>query len=125
MSVDVIVSLTLVGLASGWGLPRALSARWALVSALPLLNGAVLIAFVLGEDTYRDNGISRWDAYRSPGGALGPMLVLAVALTAVLAALLALAAFRGHRWLFRSVAGAAAVTGLLLVMVTIIGFSSN
>ena len=48
----------------------------------------MLTAYVFGEDSYRGNGISRWDAYRSPGGALGPMFVLSVALLAGCAALL-------------------------------------
>jgi len=48
----------------------------AALAALPLLNGALLAAYVFGEDSYRGNGISRWEAYRSPNGALGPMFVL-------------------------------------------------
>jgi hypothetical protein len=30
-----------------------------------LLDAVLLAAFVFGEDSYRDNGTSRWDAYRS------------------------------------------------------------
>ena len=38
--------------------------------ALPFANVALLLIFVFSEDSYRRNGISRWDAYRSPGGLL-------------------------------------------------------
>ena len=47
------------------------------------------------------NNISRWDAYRSPGGALGWTFVLSVALMAVCAAVLFYAGLRGRDGLLR------------------------
>jgi hypothetical protein len=73
--------------------PNRTSAGLAL---LPLIDAAVLVGFVFGEDSYRDNGISRWDAYR-----------------------------RGRRQLLASTACLAGTTALLLVTATIIGFSAN
>jgi hypothetical protein len=49
--------------------------RLAVVAALPLVTATLLAAYAFGEDGYRRNGVSRRDAYRSPGGALGAMLV--------------------------------------------------
>ena len=40
------------------------------LAALPLVNAVLVTVYVFGEDSYRGN-ISRWDTYRSPGGALG------------------------------------------------------
>ena len=81
--------------------------------------------YVLGEDSYRGNGISRWDAYRSPGGALGPMFVLSVGLMAVCAAALAYAALRGRERPVRVTALAGGLTCQVLLTATIVGFSSN
>lgn len=83
------------------------------------------MSYVLGEDDYRGNGISRWDAYRSPGGALGPMFVLSIGLLIVFAILLVFAALRGHSRLLRATARAAGITVLLLLTPTYIGFSVN
>lgn len=80
---------------------------------------------MFGEDSYRGNGISRWDAYRSPGGALGTMFVLSVGLMVVSAALLAYAGLRGRNRLLRVTAFAAGITALLLLTPTSIGFSLN
>ena len=55
-------------------------ARTCLLLAVPLAYVALLFAYVFGEDSYRGNGISRWDAYRSPSGALEPMFWATVAL---------------------------------------------
>ena len=124
--VNVGESLTLLILGSSWWWSsRTLSRSWALVAALPLVNAGILAAFVFGEDSYRDNGISRWDAYRSPGSALGPLFTVSVALMAVSACVLALAALRGNRLLFRALARLATLTALFLLTPTIIGFSSN
>jgi hypothetical protein len=41
--------------------------------------------------TVTENGISGWDAYRSPGGALGTMFVLLIALVVVCVAMIAYA----------------------------------
>lgn len=100
--------------------------RWpALLAVLPMLTAAVLVAYVFGEDSYRGNGISRWDAYRSPGGALGPMFVLSVGLMAAAAAVLAYAGVHGRAALLRATALAAGVTVLFLVVPTTLGFSLN
>ena len=90
-----------------------------------ILDAGVLIAFVFSEDTYRGGGISRWDAYRSPGGALGWMFVATVALLVSIAAALAYADVRRSRRLFRAVTLTGIGCALLLVVPTIIGFSTN
>ena len=95
------------------------------IAALPLVAAGLLTAYVFGEDTYRDNGTSRWDAYRSPGGALGWMFVLSVALMVACAALLARGGLRHDERLVRAAALAAALAVLLLLTPTIVGFSSN
>jgi hypothetical protein len=123
--VNLVVALLLVAVACIGRLTRGRGRRSALVAALPLVTAGVLTAYVFGEDSYRGNGISRWDAYRSPGGALGPMFVLSVGLMVVSAALLAYAGLRGRRRLLRLTALAAAITALLLVTSTAIGFNLN
>jgi hypothetical protein len=100
-------------------------ARQLLFSALLLLSAGLLTAYVFSEDTYRGGGISRWDAYRSPGGALGSMFVASVASLTLSAGLVAYAGLRNDSRLFRRVALGAGVCSLLLVMPTIIGFSTN
>jgi hypothetical protein len=123
---NTLVALSLFAVAGGAGwLTRGLTRRRAAVAILPLLNAAFLSAYVFGEDSYRKNGISRWDAYRSPGGALGPMFVVSVALMAVCAALLAYFGLRIRNRPFRAIAFAAGLIALLLVTPTIIGFSTN
>jgi hypothetical protein len=92
---------------------------------LPLSAAAVLSLYVFGEDSYRHSGISRWDAYRSPGGALGSMFVLSVALMASGGAALAYTSVRGRRRVFRAAAVTSGLVSLILVTATIIGFSSN
>jgi hypothetical protein len=118
--VSVLVGLILLALA-----PLSPTPRSALLAALPLLDAVVLVAFVFGEDSYRGNGISRWDAYRSPGGALGPMFIASVALLALSAGLIAYSALRGRRSLFRATAAAGGLVALLLVIPTIVGFTAN
>ena len=81
--------------------------------------------YVFGEDSYRRNGISRWDAYRSPGGALGPMFVLSVALMVGCAALLVYAGLQGSDRLLRVTALVGGLTSSVLLTATIIGFSVN
>jgi len=95
------------------------------LASLPLLIAAVLSVYVFGEDSYRGNGISRWDAYRSPGGALGSMFVLSVALMAVCAAGLVYAGLGAKERLFRVAAFAGGLTSLILLTATIIGFTAN
>jgi hypothetical protein len=96
-----------------------------LFSSLLLLTAGLLAAYVFSEDTYRDGGISRWDAYRSPGGALGGMFIASVASLTLSAALVAYSGFRNDSGLFRWAASGAGVCSLLLVVPTIIGFSTN
>lgn len=92
---------------------------------LPLLNGALLAAYVFGEDSYRDNGISRWEAYRSPNGALGPMFVLSVGVMVLCAALLIYAALRASGRLLGATALGGGIACIVLVLPTIAGFSLN
>ena len=80
---------------------------------------------VFGEDSYRDDGTSRWDAYRSPGGALGAMFVLSIALMVSGAALLAYSGLRNRTRVFRTTAFTCGLASLLVVTPTIIGFSTN
>ena len=68
---NFLVALALFAVAARERLVRWLSGRSVAVAALPLLNAVLLTLYVFDEDSYRGNGISRWDAYRSPGGALG------------------------------------------------------
>ena len=121
----VVAAVLLAAAAAGRSLARR-PARWsAALAVLPLLNAAVLAAYVFGEDSYRGNGVSRWDAYRSPGGALGPMFVLSVGLLVACAALLLFAGLRGSDRLFRVTAFAGVLTSLGLVTATILGFTLN
>ena len=89
------------------------------------MNAVVVTAYVFGEDTYRGNGISRWDAYRSPGGALGPMYVVSVALMAGCVTLLFYAGLRGRDGLLRLTALVGGLTSLVLLTATILGFTLN
>lgn len=123
--VNVVVALLLIVLAASSGLTRSRSRLLATSAALPLFAAGLLAAYVFGEDDYRRSGVSRWDAYRSPGGALGPMFVLSIALMIVFAALLAYAGLRGRDGLLRVVAAAAGVTALFLLTATYLGFSLN
>jgi hypothetical protein len=120
-----IVALVLFAFAARESLVRWLSGRSVILAALPLLNAVLLTLYVFGEDSYRGNGISRWDAYRSPGGALGPMYVLSVALMAACAALLLYAGRRYRHGLFRVSALVGGLTALTLVTPTILGFTLN
>jgi hypothetical protein len=122
---NFLVALALFAVAARESLVRWLSGRSVTLAALPLLNAVLLTVYVFGEDSYRDNGISRWDAYRSPGGALGPMYVLSVALMAGCAALLIYADLRNRHRLFRVSAFVGGLTALALVTPTILGFTLN
>jgi hypothetical protein len=104
---------------------RRRSGRWTLLSALPLLDAALLAAYVFGEDTYRSGGISRWEAYRSPGGALGSMFIGSIAALALCAALLLYSSIGERSRLFRWSALAGGACTLLLITPTIIGFGTN
>jgi hypothetical protein len=126
LSLNIAIALLLVGVA-GWGgrLLRLLGRRAAALAVLPLLDAGLLAAFVFGEDSYRGNDISRWEAYRSPGGALGPMFVLSLLVLASCAAVLALSALRHRQRPFRVTALAGGLAALLLITPTVVGFSAN
>lgn len=96
-----------------------------LLAVLSLVDALLLGFFVFGEDSYRDNGTSRWDAYQSPGGALGPMFVLSLVLLGAAAALLAVAGLRGWPRLLGAMALATSLVCVFLVTATVIGFSAN
>ena len=110
---------------AGSRLREGLARRWAALAALPLITALLLILYVFGEDSYRGNGISRWDAYRSPGGALGPMFVLSLALLCACAGLLLYAGLRGRARLLRASALAGGLVSATLVTATILGFTLN
>ena len=122
---NLLVGVALLVVAISDRLVRSLSRYSVALAALPLLTAILVTAYVFGEDSYRGNGISRWDAYRSPGGALGPMFVLSVALMVACAALLFYAGIRGRDRLLRVTAFAGALSSLVLVTATIVGFGLN
>jgi hypothetical protein len=122
---NFLIALALFGVAASMGLVRLLSRRSVTLAALPLVSAVLLTLYVFGEDSYRGNGVSRWDAYRSPGGALGPMYVLSVALVAGCAALLFYAGLRSRHGVFRVSAFVGGLTVLALVTPTILGFTLN
>jgi cell division protein FtsW (lipid II flippase) len=100
--------------------------RWsAAVALVPVALATLLVVFVAMEDTYRENGMSRWQAYRSPDGALGPLFAASLALLAGCA--LALAgtglAHRSRAYRLTALLGALAI--LLVVLPTVVGFSVN
>jgi hypothetical protein len=119
--INILVGLTLLVVGSSRRWIRASPRLLSVLAALPVLNAALLAAYVFGEDSYRH----RWEAYRSPGGALGPMFVLSLALMVAGAALLAYAALGTRTRLFRSTALSCGLGAQLLVTPTIIGFSTN
>lgn len=122
---NFLVASALLAVATNYSFVRLLSRRSAALAALPLLTAILVTVYVFGEDSYRGNGISRWEAYRSPGGALGPMFVLSVGLMAGCAALLFYAGLRGRDRLLRATAFAGGLTSLVLVTATIAGFTLN
>ena len=122
---NLVAGLLLVVVARGVWLKRGLPRQVAALALVPLVVTGLLTAYVFGEDSYRGNGISRWDAYTSPGGALGPMFVLSVALMSAGAGLLAFAGLRGHERLLRATAVTTGLTALFLVIPTTIAFNLN
>jgi hypothetical protein len=106
--------------------PVRRAGRLAAAAALvPAAVAALLVVWVLSEDTYRRNGISRWDAYRSPGGALGPLLVVSVVLLGLCAAALAVCAFVRRDRLYRLTALLGTLVVCFLAVPAVIGFSVN
>jgi cytochrome bd-type quinol oxidase subunit 2 len=102
--------------------PRRWSAGTALV---PLALAAFLVAYVAGEDTYRGDGTSRWDAYRSPGGALGPLFLASLVLLAGCALALVVTALARRPRAYRLTALFGALAVVLVVIPTVAGFSLN
>jgi hypothetical protein len=123
--VNTVVGVVLIGVSISERLTRGRSRWWAGLAVLPLLAAALLAAYVFGEDSYRGGGVRRWDAYRSPGGALGPMFALSLGLMTLFAALLAFAGLRRDTSLVRLTAFVAGVTALVLLNATGLGFSLN
>ena len=123
--MDRLVGAVLIGVSISDRLTRRCSRWWAVLALLPLLAAALLAAYVFGEDSYRGNGISRWDAYRSPGGALGLMFVLSLGLMTLSAALLSVARLRGHAPLLRLTSFGVGATALFLLIATALAFSLN
>jgi hypothetical protein len=99
--------------------------RTALLAVLPALSACLLAIYVFGEDSYRDDGTSRWDAYTSGGGAAGEMFVLSIALMGACAVLLAASALLGRRRLLQASAVVGGLGALVLVNATIFAFSAN
>jgi len=122
---NFLVAVALLVIATSDRLVRSLSRYSVALAAVPLLAAVLVAVYVFGEDSYRGNGSSRWDAYRSPGGALGPMFVLSVVLMTACAALLLYAGLRGRNRLLRVTAAAGGLTSLMLLTATIVGFSLN
>jgi hypothetical protein len=122
---NFLVALVLLAAAVSYSRARLFSRHSVVLAALPLVTAVLVTLYVFGDDSYRGNGISRWDAYRSPGGALGPMYVLSVALMAGCAALLLYAGLRNRHPLFRVSAFVGGLTTLALVTPTILGFTLN
>jgi hypothetical protein len=102
-----------------------LGRQYLAVATLPLLLAGLLVAYVFGEDTYRGDGISRWDAYRSPGGELGELFVLTIVALVGCAVAPGYASLRGRRWLFAAWAFVTVFGAGFLAFATIIGFSNN
>jgi hypothetical protein len=123
--VNFLIALTLMAVGAKRFLAGGTGRGASAFAFLPLMDAVLLLAFVFGEDAYRDNGISRWNAYRSPGSALGPFFVLTVVLLAVSCALLVYSGLRGRGRLFASTAVVSGTLALFFVTGTIIGFSAN
>src|SRR4051794_1726406 len=100
--------------------------RWsAAVALVPVALAALLVVYVAMEDTYRDDGTSRWQAYRSPGGALGPLFVASLTLLAVCAVALAGTGLTHRSRAYRLTALLGVLAVFLVVLPTVAGFSVN
>jgi hypothetical protein len=120
----LVAAIVLVVAAAVAG-PRARNLRpFAALAVLPLVGAAVMTLYVFSEDDYRDNGTTRWDAYRSPGGELDEMFVVSVALAVVSAAVIAYGALSGRATVLRAAASGAAIAVMVFVPTTI-GFTAN
>jgi hypothetical protein len=123
--LNLLLGVSLLAVALSRRLAHALSRGAPFVAAVPALAALALAVYVFGEDSYRGNGISRWQAYRSPGGALGGMFVLSLILMTVFALVLVYAVSHARQGVVRATAFAAGLTAVVLLTATIVGFSSN
>jgi uncharacterized membrane protein YkvI len=125
LAVNLSVAVALLVVAADRRLVRLGSSHSVVLAVLPLLVAVLLTAYVLGEDSYRGHGVSRWEAYASPDGALAWMFVGSLALLVVCAAMLVYAGRRGRDRLSRVTALAGRLTCLVLLTAAILGFSLN
>ncbi|HZR95257.1 MAG TPA: hypothetical protein VFA56_06155 [Gaiellaceae bacterium] len=98
---------------------------WPAAPLVAAALAALLVAYVAMEDTYRRRGISRWDAYRSPGGALELLFFASLVLLAASAVALAYAGLARKARLFRFTALLASLAVAFVVVPTVLGFSLN
>jgi hypothetical protein len=113
-----------LGLAGDRVLPESRRGR-TLLALAPALDAVLLTVYVFGEDAYRRNGISRWNAYRSPGGELGEVFVACVALLACTTLALLVCARADRRPAYRLGLAGGGLTMLLVAVPTIVGFNAN
>ena len=81
--------------------------------------------YVFGEDSYRDHGIRRWDAYYSSHGGIHALYVASVAACAILAAVLIVAGARMRPALARLAGSGGGIAVGALTTVTFIGYTAN
>jgi hypothetical protein len=124
-SIPMLVNLVVASLLAVVAARATRAALRRTAIAAVVLDAGILVAFVFSEDTYRGSGISRWDAYRSPGGALGGMFIASVAALLMIAVILAYAELRRSLRLFRAGSISGTACALFLIVPTIIGFSTN
>ena len=123
--VDLLVALSMLAAGAYALTVPSLTRRYRLFVTLPLLDAALLAAFVFGEDSYRGNGVSRWDAYRSPGGELSELFGVTIAVLIGCGLALAYSSVRGRRRLFAAAAFVTVLAAVFLVLPTVVGFSAN
>jgi hypothetical protein len=124
--INLALWLGLVALGAGAGWLGGPSGRTGLLLALlPVAAAVNLTVFVFSEDDYRGNGIRRWDAYYSPGGAIHALYVISIVASGVLAGLLVFAGATGRRRLLGVGAIAGGLAAGVLMTITMIGYSLN
>jgi hypothetical protein len=122
---DLFLAVTLLAAVVSVRTMQRLGLGHLAVAALVLLDAVFLAGFVFGEDSYRDNGVSRWDAYRSGWDALGLMFVTSIVVLIGGGVLLAVATTRDRGRHFAVAGAVVVVAAVFLVVPTIIGFSNN